>query len=657
MRRRTGARAPAAQYDVSLGRGSGVRKATGTFYTPQPIADYLVRRTLGPLVRDAPPEQILALRIVDPAMGSGAFLVAACRYLARAYETSLVAIGRMPCRATSASTSGRGIRRTIAERCLYGVDRQSDGRAARAAVALAGHARGRSAADVSRSSPSDRRQPARRVAVDAARTPPGAASRRLRRDSATLPLFDVETIEARPARPRCRSVLARVDSERHARSTFGRRNRRSPGSTGAIPGLSRWKRVADLWCASLAVAGRRPRSRRRGVQRAVRRHRVRRRRSAVRHRGSLSRRSRDEIARARRLFHWELEFPEVFFGADGRRLENAGFDAVIGNPPWDMIRADAGSADVARALANRRSRRCSASRTTPASTRRSRAATPTGTSSSPSARWRSRAAEGASAWCCRPAWRPITAARRCAAGCSPTCDVDALVAIDNQRGVFPIHRSVRFLLLTATAGSPTRIVACRLGERDPAALETAGEDAPADVRVVSRAHHTRSDSPPVRRRPGDSGFPDGNRRRHRRTRGRAVSACRRRAGLVRALRPRAERHRRPRAFRRARRGPAGRRGQAHRAVSRRDVARARRHRQGEGAPPARPVAIRAAAARLPRRRRRDQPPDAHRRHPAGRTASRRTPSSACAHRCRSRRSTSSAGCSTASSSTTSFACA
>jgi hypothetical protein len=60
------------------------------------------------------------------------------------------------------------------------------------------------------------------------------------------------------------------------------------------------------------------------------------------------------------------------------------------------------------------------------------------------------------------------------------CDVDALVSIDNQRGVFPIHRSVRFLLLTATAGWPTRLVACRLGERDPAALDTAGDDTPAD---------------------------------------------------------------------------------------------------------------------------------------------------------------------------------
>lgn len=45
-------------------------------------------------------------------------------------------------------------------------------------------------------------------------------------------------------------------------------------------------------------------------------------------------------ARERRFFHWELEFPEVFYGplrggrAGSERLEGGGFDAVVGNPPW-----------------------------------------------------------------------------------------------------------------------------------------------------------------------------------------------------------------------------------------------------------------------------------------------------------------------------------
>ena len=69
------------------------RKSTGAFYTPRPLTEYLVRRALAPLVHNASPEAILALRILDPAMGSGAFLVAACRYLAAAYEAALVREG------------------------------------------------------------------------------------------------------------------------------------------------------------------------------------------------------------------------------------------------------------------------------------------------------------------------------------------------------------------------------------------------------------------------------------------------------------------------------------------------------------------------------------------------------------------------------------
>ena len=42
-----------------------------------------------------------------------------------------------------------------------------------------------------------------------------------------------------------------------------------------------------------------------------------------------------QIAAERRFLHWELEFPEVFFDQHGRlQGDAAGFDAVIGNPPW-----------------------------------------------------------------------------------------------------------------------------------------------------------------------------------------------------------------------------------------------------------------------------------------------------------------------------------
>jgi hypothetical protein len=185
----------------------------------------------------------------------------------------------------------------------------------------------------------------------------------------------------------------------------------------------------------------------------------------------------DSIARSRRFFHWELEFPEVFFAADGTRLPAGGFDAVIGNPPWDMIRADAGSADartrsrddIARFLrftrdsgayeaqsdghANRYQLFLERAMSLTRSGGRLGLVLPSGLATDHgSSRLRSRLLG--------------------------RCAVDALVGFDNRRGVFPIHRSVRFLLLTATAGSPTRAIACRLGEHDPASLEEIG-DGPA----------------------------------------------------------------------------------------------------------------------------------------------------------------------------------
>jgi len=39
------------------------------------------------------------------------------------------------------------------------------------------------------------------------------------------------------------------------------------------------------------------------------------------------------LARAKRFFHWELEFPEVFFD-ETQRKDTGGFDAVVGNPPY-----------------------------------------------------------------------------------------------------------------------------------------------------------------------------------------------------------------------------------------------------------------------------------------------------------------------------------
>src|SRR5204863_2055467 len=65
--------------------------------------------------------EILALKVLDPSMGSGAFLVAAGGFLARVYEDALIAEGR--CLASDLGPHERAeIRRLVAERCLFGVD-------------------------------------------------------------------------------------------------------------------------------------------------------------------------------------------------------------------------------------------------------------------------------------------------------------------------------------------------------------------------------------------------------------------------------------------------------------------------------------------------------------------------------------------------------
>jgi len=58
-----------------------VRHAGGVYYTPQYIVEYIVERTVGELVKGKKPGEVAALRIVDPACGSGSFLLGAYQYL------------------------------------------------------------------------------------------------------------------------------------------------------------------------------------------------------------------------------------------------------------------------------------------------------------------------------------------------------------------------------------------------------------------------------------------------------------------------------------------------------------------------------------------------------------------------------------------------
>jgi len=97
------------------------RRRLGAHYTSPLLTRLMVERTLAPLVRpDASPGEILALAVCDPAMGSGAFLVEVCRWLA---DRLVAAWERAPADAPAGEDPKLHARRLVARSCLYGVDR------------------------------------------------------------------------------------------------------------------------------------------------------------------------------------------------------------------------------------------------------------------------------------------------------------------------------------------------------------------------------------------------------------------------------------------------------------------------------------------------------------------------------------------------------
>ena len=102
------------------------RRRTGSHYTPRTLTGPIVTKALEPILRrlgpNPTPEAILALKVCDPAMGSGAFLVEAMRQLAKLLVEAWNHHGKPP-RIPADETPILFASRLIAQRCLYGVDK------------------------------------------------------------------------------------------------------------------------------------------------------------------------------------------------------------------------------------------------------------------------------------------------------------------------------------------------------------------------------------------------------------------------------------------------------------------------------------------------------------------------------------------------------
>lgn len=134
-----------------VAHGAG-RRETGSHYTPKSLTELVVETTLEPLVYKGPAEgkprdgwqlksssKLLELKICDPAMGSGAFLVEICRWLSKrlveawgkeAAQGNVITVnGAVLGSSESAEPMPDSLderlliaRRLVAEKCLYGVD-------------------------------------------------------------------------------------------------------------------------------------------------------------------------------------------------------------------------------------------------------------------------------------------------------------------------------------------------------------------------------------------------------------------------------------------------------------------------------------------------------------------------------------------------------
>lgn len=270
-----------------------------------PIFDRLRTEAGGP----PHPEQILDLKVCDPAMGSGAFLVEACRQLGDALVEAWQAHDAVP-EIPPDENEIVFARRQVAQRCLYGVDRNPK------AVDLAKLSLW--LVTLARDHPL--------TFLDHALRPGdalvGLSRRQLEafhwKDDAQPFQAGFEAMRAREQLARARELRRRIReaddsvSELELRQLYDDADR----ETGNV------RLLGDLALATF-FEGAKPKQRedfRRQFGDAVQRGEMR---SYV---GWLEDLRRKEPPLA--PFHWEIEFPEVF------ERENPGFDAVVGNPPF-----------------------------------------------------------------------------------------------------------------------------------------------------------------------------------------------------------------------------------------------------------------------------------------------------------------------------------
>ena len=293
------------------------RRRSGSHYTPRALTEPIVRITLEAILarlrdvdgRPLRPAQILDLKVCDPAMGSGAFLVEACRQLGDALVEAWHAYGEAPAIPPD-EDEVIFARRLIAQRCLYGVDRNPVAvDLAKMSLWLVTLAKDHALTFVDHAlRHGDSLVGLSRQQIEAFHWVPDT------------PLFQVG-FETMQVREHVATVAERRQRIREADECISDRERRDLWDQAQFE-LGNVRFFGDLVIAAFFEG---EKAKERETKRSAYANAVVS-REAEPYRGRLEKWRHAEQPLA--PFHWEIEFPEVF------ERENPGFDAIVGNPPF-----------------------------------------------------------------------------------------------------------------------------------------------------------------------------------------------------------------------------------------------------------------------------------------------------------------------------------